>query len=328
MSSIDRSKLAADIGPALPGAIFVARCIWSTCILYACLFWPPGGSRRAAGHCEEKRSSMDHVARWEHSKSKQLLLASPFCAWPGHTHTSRLHPRPVSSAAAIPYPELLAYAQSLSAFTSAPPNMPDLAPGQPPPPLFFPPFPNEEKMRRGHMSDEAPLGILGETHSVGKRESLPLPSLPPRPPMFPIRHPSPPKPAAALMRHLSPAFPFRSPDRVSDGRASDAPRCEPLPPRLPPAPAAGLLRPRSRPQPGFVSLIGCAFLTAWFVFCRDTAVHVAHRYGMTNVIHRGLYGWQKNSRGESNTSWATASWRTGENKVMGTTVLVSLRIIH
>lgn len=76
------------------------------------------------------------------------------------------------SAAAIPYPELLAYAQSLSAFTSAPPNMPDLAPGQPPPPLFFPPFPNEEKMRRGHMSDEAPLGILGETHSVGKRTSL------------------------------------------------------------------------------------------------------------------------------------------------------------
>ena len=26
--------------------------------------------------------------------------------------------------------------------------MPALAPGQPPPPLFFPPFPNEEKMRR------------------------------------------------------------------------------------------------------------------------------------------------------------------------------------
>ncbi len=134
---------------------------------------------------------MDHVARWEHSKSKQLLLASPFCAWPGHTHTSRLHPRPVSSAAAIPYPELLAYAQSLSAFTSAPPNMPDLAPGQPPPPLFFPPFPNEEKMRRGHMSDEAPLGILGETHSVGKRESLPLPSLPPAPPHVPNPAPFP-----------------------------------------------------------------------------------------------------------------------------------------
>ena len=77
------------------------------------------------------------------------------------------------SAAAIPYPELLAYAQSLSAFTSAPPNMPALAPGQPPPPLFFPPFPNEEKMRRGHMNDEAPLGILGETHSVKRKCSSP-----------------------------------------------------------------------------------------------------------------------------------------------------------
>ncbi|KAI0773293.1 vitamin-D-receptor interacting mediator subunit 4-domain-containing protein [Trametes elegans] len=73
-----------------------------------------------------------------------------------------------AKAAAIPYPELLAYAQSLAAFTSAPPNMPDLAPGQPPPPLFFPPFPNEEKMRRGRMNDEVPLGMLGETHSVGK----------------------------------------------------------------------------------------------------------------------------------------------------------------
>lgn len=73
--------------------------------------------------------------------------------------------------ASIPYPELLASAQSLSAFTSAPPNMPDQTlPGQPPPPLFFPPFPNEEKMRKGHMNNEAPLGPLGETHSVGKRE--------------------------------------------------------------------------------------------------------------------------------------------------------------
>jgi mediator of RNA polymerase II transcription subunit 4 len=49
--------------------------------------------------------------------------------------------------------------------------MPDLSlPGQPPPPLFFPPFPNEEKMRRGHLNAEAPLGLLGETHSVGRRE--------------------------------------------------------------------------------------------------------------------------------------------------------------
>ncbi|KAL6309306.1 vitamin-D-receptor interacting mediator subunit 4-domain-containing protein [Sparassis latifolia] len=78
-----------------------------------------------------------------------------------------------AKTASIPYPELLAYAQSLSAFTSAPPNMPDLAlPGQPPPPLFFPPFPNEEKMRRGHMNDEEPLGILGETHSVGKAPTV------------------------------------------------------------------------------------------------------------------------------------------------------------
>ncbi|RDB23889.1 Mediator of RNA polymerase II transcription subunit 4 [Hypsizygus marmoreus] len=70
---------------------------------------------------------------------------------------------------AIPYPELLAYAQSISAFTSAPPNMPDISlPGQPPPPLFFPPFPNEEKMRRGRLNAEAPLGLLGETHSVGR----------------------------------------------------------------------------------------------------------------------------------------------------------------
>ncbi|KAJ3560237.1 hypothetical protein NP233_g10973 [Leucocoprinus birnbaumii] len=47
--------------------------------------------------------------------------------------------------------------------------MPDLSlPGQPPPPLFFPPFPNEEKMRRGHLNAEAPLGSLGETHSVGR----------------------------------------------------------------------------------------------------------------------------------------------------------------
>ncbi|KXN86574.1 Mediator of RNA polymerase II transcription subunit 4 [Leucoagaricus sp. SymC.cos] len=75
--------------------------------------------------------------------------------------------------ASIPYPELLAYAQSLSAFTSAPPNMPDLSlPGQPPPPLFFPPFPNEEKMRRGHLNAEAPLGTLGETHSVGRRATV------------------------------------------------------------------------------------------------------------------------------------------------------------
>ncbi|KAI0338973.1 hypothetical protein BDW22DRAFT_1337224 [Trametopsis cervina] len=81
-----------------------------------------------------------------------------------------------AKAASIPYPELLAYAQSLSAFTSAPPNMPDMTlPGQPPPPLFFPPFPNEEKMRRGRMNAEAPLALLGETHSVGKAPTVPPP---------------------------------------------------------------------------------------------------------------------------------------------------------
>lgn len=69
-------------------------------------------------------------------------------------------------AGSIPYPELLAYAQSLSSFTSAPPNMPDRNVPGPPPPLFFPPFPNEEKMRRGHLNAEAPLGLPGETHSV------------------------------------------------------------------------------------------------------------------------------------------------------------------
>ncbi|RXW17777.1 hypothetical protein EST38_g8078 [Candolleomyces aberdarensis] len=73
---------------------------------------------------------------------------------------------------AISYPELLNYAQGLSSFTSAPPNMPDL--NQPggqilgPVPVFFPPFPNEEQMRRGRLNAEAPLGNLGETHSVKK----------------------------------------------------------------------------------------------------------------------------------------------------------------
>jgi len=86
--------------------------------------------------------------------------------------------------ASIFYPELLAYAQSISAFTSAPPNMPDLSlPGQPPPPLFFPPFPNEEKMRRGRLNAEAPLGLLGETHSVGRP-----PTVSPRPKEADQRH--------------------------------------------------------------------------------------------------------------------------------------------
>ncbi|KAF8141753.1 vitamin-D-receptor interacting mediator subunit 4-domain-containing protein [Boletus edulis] len=97
--------------------------------------------------------------------------------------------------ASIPYPELLAYAQSLSAFTSAPPNMPDLnaplnAAHGAPLPLFFPPFPNEEKMRRGRLNVEKPLGGLGESHSVKPRS----PSLKPtqatrdRPGVNPYRH--------------------------------------------------------------------------------------------------------------------------------------------
>ncbi|KZT43186.1 hypothetical protein SISSUDRAFT_959618, partial [Sistotremastrum suecicum HHB10207 ss-3] len=82
-----------------------------------------------------------------------------------------------AKAAAIPYPELLAYASTLSAFTSAPPNMPDLSlPGQPPPPLFFPPFPNEEKMRKGHLNTLDPLGKPGETHPVGQAPSAPSPT--------------------------------------------------------------------------------------------------------------------------------------------------------
>jgi mediator of RNA polymerase II transcription subunit 4 len=34
--------------------------------------------------------------------------------------------------------------------------------------LFFPPFPNEEKMRKGRLNAEAPLGLLGEMHEVGR----------------------------------------------------------------------------------------------------------------------------------------------------------------
>ncbi|KAI0270554.1 hypothetical protein BC834DRAFT_819050, partial [Gloeopeniophorella convolvens] len=102
---------------------------------------------------------------------------------------------------AIPHPELLAYAQSLSAFTSAPPNMPDLAlPGQPPPPLFFPPFPNEEKMRRGHLNAEEPLGPLGETHSVGRP-----PSPSPEPQAYrPMEHRPPPQQMFDLDLDLNP----------------------------------------------------------------------------------------------------------------------------
>jgi len=88
---------------------------------------------------------------------------------------TRLEGIETSEQKAVSYTDLLTYASRLSAFTSAPPNMPDLAPGQPPPPLFFPPFPNEEKMRRGRLNDEAPLGqgILGEARSMGRPKTPP-----------------------------------------------------------------------------------------------------------------------------------------------------------
>lgn len=43
-----------------------------------------------------------------------------------------------------------------------------------PVPLFFPPFPNEEKMRRGRLNVEKPLGGLGESHSVKREQSCDL----------------------------------------------------------------------------------------------------------------------------------------------------------
>ncbi|KAG9312856.1 translation initiation factor eIF 4e-like domain-containing protein [Chiua virens] len=82
-----------------------------------------------------------------------------------------------------------------SAFTSAPPNMPD--PNAPlnalhgaPVPLFFPPFPNEEKMRRGRLNVEKPLGGLGESHSVKPRSPSPKPAQATRdrPGVNPYRH--------------------------------------------------------------------------------------------------------------------------------------------
>ena len=70
----------------------------------------------------------------ERTKAIEEAKAGAYHIYISGTPSSRM------SSASIPYPELLAYAQSLSAFTSAPPNMPDLTlPGQPPPPLFFPP---------------------------------------------------------------------------------------------------------------------------------------------------------------------------------------------
>ncbi|KIP04521.1 hypothetical protein PHLGIDRAFT_75795 [Phlebiopsis gigantea 11061_1 CR5-6] len=92
--------------------------------------------------------------------------------------------------------------RSLSSFTSAPPNMPELVPGQPPPPLFYPPFPNEEKMRRGHMNDEAPLGMLGETHDAGK-----APTITPR--------------SVELPPHLAGTNPYRQDHRIPQQQIFD-----------------------------------------------------------------------------------------------------------
>lgn len=152
--------------------------------------------------------------------------------------------------AAIPYPELLAYAQSLSAFTSAPPDMPDLAPGQPPPPLFFPPFPNEEKMRRGHMNDEAPLGLLGETHSVGKGIS-----------------------AHAVHVQVSHSVIFYSADCTTPvGGASGSPHGPESISARPPHSRAAILRPRSGPQSRFV---GRKHRTGSIVLVMDFAARLA-----------------------------------------------------
>ena len=141
--------------------------------------------------------------------------------------------------------------------------MPDLAPGQPPPPLFFPPFPNEEKMRRGHMNDEAPLGILGETHSV-KREfqmycfhSIPLMVLP---------HPLGLAllPFFRLLPHVSfvvagtaelMRYSHHSAARIAHSGTAGPSWREPLSTRLPAAPATAVLRPRPGSQPGSLGVI-------------------------------------------------------------------------
>lgn len=51
------------------------------------------------------------------------------------------------------------------------PNAPLSAMHGAPVPLFFPPFPNEEKMRKGRLNVEKPLGGLGESHSVKRERS-------------------------------------------------------------------------------------------------------------------------------------------------------------
>ena len=80
-----------------------------------------------------------------------------------------------SSAAALPLPDLLEYAAALSLFTSAPPGgnpQDSAAGGQLEPPAWFPPFPSDTKMRKGRLNAEAPLGMAGESHTIGQREFL------------------------------------------------------------------------------------------------------------------------------------------------------------
>ncbi|KAF8202214.1 vitamin-D-receptor interacting mediator subunit 4-domain-containing protein [Pholiota molesta] len=76
--------------------------------------------------------------------------------------------------ASIPYPELLAYAQSLSAFTSAPPNMPDLTlPGQPPHHSFSRLFPMKRRCAVVDLMRKRPLDYWGKHTQLDGR----LPSL-------------------------------------------------------------------------------------------------------------------------------------------------------
>jgi len=73
---------------------------------------------------------------------------------------------------AVPYPQLLGYAARLSYFTSAPPNMDlQMMQGRMGTKGFYPPFPNDEKLRRGRLNAEAPLGPLGESHPIAKPKS-------------------------------------------------------------------------------------------------------------------------------------------------------------
>ena len=70
----------------------------------------------------------------------------------------------------VSYSLALGYASILANFTSAPPTMDRQHPDKPFDAAFRPPFPTEEMMRKGKMNEEPPLGSLGETREVGRRE--------------------------------------------------------------------------------------------------------------------------------------------------------------